>query len=122
MTEQDFHSAQALLLEGEELKRRGEFDKAITMFTRLLDLPLQASPERNTLRAYGLSLRGAAYAKVEKLTHAIDDLTSAIQIAPERPLAYLHRAEVWEQLGEEDQALADYAKAIKLDPGIKGTN
>ena len=119
MSDAEFTSAQSLILEGEQQKRDGDFEAAIVTFSRVLELPLEASPERNTLRAYALSLRGVAYTKTDKLTQAIDDLTSAIQIAPERPLAYLHRAEVWEQLGEEDQALDDYAKAIKLDPEIK---
>lgn len=46
---------------------------------------------------------------------AIDDLTEAIRLASDDPDYYLHRAEVYWQLGEFDQVIENCTQAIHLD-------
>jgi tetratricopeptide (TPR) repeat protein len=48
---------------------------------------------------------------------AIEDLTRAIELEPDRADAYYQRGRCHALLGKRDDALADYDRAIALDPG-----
>ena len=45
---------------------------------------------------------------------AIDDLTAAIELDPDAAAAYYHRATLYRQLGQNEQAAADLATCQRL--------
>ena len=49
---------------------------------------------------------------------AYKDWTCCLQISSDRPHAYMGRAHVSSNLGDFDAAIADYQKAIALDPSL----
>lgn len=49
-------------------------------------------------------------------SEAIDDFTKAIAFAPENAKAYELRSLVYQRLGKQEEARADFAKARQLDP------
>ncbi len=49
-------------------------------------------------------------------SQAVDDLTSAIQVAPQTGQYYCWRADSRVHLGQYDQAIADYGRALQLTP------
>ena len=107
--------AQGLIVLGEQNRREGNLAEAIKQFDEVLDLPLDAGPERNLLRYHAYACRGAAHRQMGDNNAAIDDLSQAIAIDPERALAYVNRGQVWESEGEDDQAMDDYSRAIRLE-------
>lgn len=107
--------AQGLIVLGEQNRREGKFGEAIQQFNEMLELPLDAGPERNLLRYHAYACRGAAHRQLGDNNAAIDDLSEAIAIDSERALAYVNRGQVWESQGEDDQAMDDYSRAIRLE-------
>jgi len=61
--------------------------------------------------------RGSALYGLRKFKDALEDLGHAIHLAPEDPLAYEGRANVYDKMGELAKALADYDTAARLDKG-----
>lgn len=62
--------------------------------------------------------RGEIRFKSGEFEQAVDDLTKGLALAP-APQAFESRAKAYEQLGEEDKALADYEAALKLVPNYE---
>ncbi len=112
-------AAQANIVLGEQLRRDGDFDAAVERFTEVITAPLPNGPERNLLLYHAHACRGAALAGKGDVDTALDDLSIAIQIDPERAIAWYNRGMAWEQKGEQDQAIADYNRAFRLDPNLQ---
>ena len=51
-----------------------------------------------------------------KYDEAIDELTRAVEEAPDQAVAHTSLGVAWHRLGEDDRALACYEAALKLDP------
>ena len=47
---------------------------------------------------------------------ALQDFAAVIATVPDLPLAYLQRGRTWNRLGEAEKALADYDRALELEP------
>src|SRR3569833_1354704 len=87
-------------------------DQRIAACTKLLQSGrLKGKPLGVT---YGL--RGLAYLDRGDVPHAISDLNTAVQLAPDFAPAYQNRGNAWYARGNFGQALSDYDATIKLDP------
>lgn len=64
--------------------------------------------------------RGHEYEFLNK-KKALKDYSTATRIAPNDPRGFSRRAELYRDLGQDENALADYNQAIRLDPRSGGT-
>ena len=60
--------------------------------------------------------RALSLIKVERVFDALPLLSQLIEAEPEWAEVYVHRARLRKRMGDKERAIADYAKAIKLDP------
>ncbi|MCF8018084.1 conserved exported protein of unknown function [Petrocella atlantisensis] len=100
--------------EGYDLYLEGQYDEAITHYTKsLVDYP-----------EYGAfySNRGLAYYEKGEVAMALEDLNQAIVLEPDMPEAYLNRGTVYLGTGVYDQASIDLYKAIELKDNFKDEN
>lgn len=93
--------------------QRGEYDKAITDYTRALELDPSAADL--------YFARSASHCKNHRYEQAVADLTKAIGISPSNARHYHARGEISHEQrvrlrrGSFDSAIADYSRAIELD-------
>lgn len=92
---------------GVSYNRTGQYDKAIKDLTATLML------ERETADAY--IERAFAYNMKQKTSTAFKDLLNAQQLDPKYDRVYKSRAEISMQIGKNDEAIADFDKAISLN-------
>jgi tetratricopeptide (TPR) repeat protein len=93
---------------GDEYKKRGEYDKAIEVYTAAIQL------DPNYVEAY--YKRGLAYFKKKDYNQAIKDFTETIRLSPNDAEAYHFRGLTYACCEKSKQAIKDYDKAIRLDP------
>ncbi|XP_030376188.1 tetratricopeptide repeat protein 1 [Scaptodrosophila lebanonensis] len=112
--EQNKEKANQLKLEGNELFKNDDPERAIKIYTEALNIcPADSSKERAVL--YGN--RAAAKIKLEARKSAISDCCKAIELWPEYVRALLRRAKLYEQEERPDEALEDYKRVYEIDPG-----
>lgn len=99
-----------LRAEGSDANSRGDWDHAIDVFTRVIEL----SPE--VAGAYAYNERAYAYGHSGEIGLAINDLTRAIEIDAENPIGFNQRALYYNDLGRWEEAVADLDRAIELRP------
>lgn len=88
----------------------GQYDKAKSDFARLKQL------NPNDANAYaGL---GDVAQKTSSFTEAVTYFAKLIELRADFALGYLYRAFCLEQLGKKEEAIADYRKALSLDPAL----
>lgn len=106
--------ANKLKLEGNELFKNDEAERAVTLYTEALNIcPSINSKERAIL----FCNRAAAKMKLDANKAAIGDCTQAIQLHPVYVRALLRRAKLYEQDDRPDEALTDYKRVYEIDPG-----
>ncbi|XP_017856061.1 PREDICTED: tetratricopeptide repeat protein 1 [Drosophila arizonae] len=106
--------ADKLKLEGNELFKNDEPERAIVVYTEALNIcPSVNSKERAVL----FCNRAAAKMKLEANKAAISDCTQAIELNPVYVRALLRRAKLYEQDERPDEALTDYKRVYEIDPG-----
>ena len=114
------------LRDGFRWYERGEYDRAIEIFSSVL-----ATQHTNTYALAALAGRGGAFAEKKEYTLALEDYDKAIQADPSLARLYYHRGVCWygyAKKGEwydEDKlinALADYTKVIELDPAYRAAH
>ena len=89
--------------------QKGEWQKAITSFTRALEL----DPKNAASYLY----RGLAFEGQGELNRAIDDFNQALELKTQYPgVVYYNRGLAYAKLGKMDQALADFNRVLELDP------
>ena len=64
--------------------------------------------------ADGYSQRGMVYFGLNDLTQALNDLSMAIRLAPEKATFYTNRAKIYRKQGKAELAAADEEKAAAL--------
>jgi len=132
----------ALYNRGNAYESKGEYDRAIADFGRLIELnPKSVSAfidrgnaynykrdydraisdnskaiELDPKSALALEQRGFAYIGKKDYDRSIADFSKAIELAPKASLAYQSRAFDYTIKGDYDHAIADNSKAIELDP------
>ena len=92
---------------GLEYAHKGEYDKAIAIYTKAIELDPEAD---------GYYFRGRAYEDKGEYDEAIADYTKAIELDPEFWPAYQARGHTYEDKCEYDKTIADYTKLIELKP------
>ncbi|MBN1661243.1 MAG: tetratricopeptide repeat protein [Anaerolineae bacterium] len=93
---------------GSEHLAAGEYDQAIAMYSKALEL------QPNDQRA--LEGRGQAYRITGQYLNAIADLSQALQLDPDSAIALRHRGDAYRMLGNHRQALRDFDRSLQLAP------
>ena len=102
-------SADEHCVKGGHYVRKGQYEQAISEFTRAIKI------EPRDIQAY--RYRGAAYVEKGDLDKAIGDYTTAIKKNPRYALYALlliDRGNAYRAKGEYDLAISDYTKAIEM--------
>lgn len=88
--------------------RNSEFDKALKIFSNLIDL----EPTNGDY----WSERGVTYFHLNKKDLSLSDMDKAVDLQPLKPYRYSSRAYIRAHYKMTKLAIADYEKAIELDP------
>lgn len=98
-----------LFKSGERAYRSGEFETAILLFSRVIEIDEDHSNAHLQ--------RGFCYSMRKEYQDAIDDFTAVIEMKPDHAWAYMSRGSALAKLGRQDEARADFDKVLDLDPG-----
>jgi tetratricopeptide (TPR) repeat protein len=101
---------QELVNRGNAWFDKGEYDKAIADYSRVISL----GPGPNYALAY--YNRGNAWCQKREYDKALEDSNQAITVDPNYAPAYYLRGNLWSGKDDSDKAIADYSQAIALDP------
>ena len=102
------------LYRGDALCAQGADDKAIGDYDKAIELGVAAAT-----RIY--AKRAASLLKTGKIQAALADCNTALQADPKLGPAYLIRGTAHFAMGKNNEAVADLKRAIKLEPGLKGS-
>lgn len=95
----------------------GKNNEAIADYTKVIQLQgSSATAAENLPLVY--HNRGLCYGLISKYALAIADLTKAIKLRPDYASAYKIRGIMYQKIGNQRSANADFATAEKLQPGI----
>lgn len=94
--------------------RRGELNRAIQLYSRVLEAENLSVEERALI----YHNRGAASAVQGQLELALNDFDTAIGLAPPGPSTWVQRAVVLAASDRHEEALSDLAEAIDRDPTL----
>lgn len=94
---------------GEKAYRSGDYETAIILFSRVIEIDEDHS-NAHLQRGFCHSLR-------KEYQKAIDDFTAVIDLKPDHSWAYTSRGSALAKLGRQDEARADFDKVLELDPG-----
>lgn len=94
---------------GMEYLQKGDYDGAITEFTKVI--------EQNPQNAEAYNNRGSAYARQGKNDQqAVVDYSKSIELNPNFVGVYYNRGLAYAHQDNNDQAIPDYSKVIELSP------
>ncbi|XP_071827824.1 tetratricopeptide repeat protein 1-like [Apostichopus japonicus] len=106
--------AQVLKKEGNDLYKLEEYPDAIHKYTEAVKLcPLSFKKERSIMFAN----RAACKIHLKQLEEGVKDCSKALDLHPHYIKVLLRRAQTYELLEKLDEALADYQRALEMDPG-----
>jgi len=92
---------------GTEHLRQGEYDRAISVFNKALEL--------NPGYAEAYLNRGIAYRNKGQHDQAVSDYGKVLQIDPKDARAYCNRGNAFIEKGQYDNAISDYNKALEIN-------
>lgn len=104
----DEKETEALFHAGEQAYNAGGYEKAISLFTQVLD----RDPEN--LNAY--LQRGFCHSLQREYDAAVTDFTSVIQRKNDHLWAYTSRGSAYSRLGKHDLAMRDFNQVLTIDP------
>jgi len=104
---EDVGNADALYTRGVSFRKIESYDNSVADFTTILE----RLPNEPTL----LCERGISYFKNKEIEKALEDMDRAVELEPTNPFRYSSRAYIKAKT-DIDGAMADYEKAIGLDP------
>lgn len=96
--------------EGARLFEADKFHRAIAAFDEVI--------KRDPDAAYSLTMRGWAYLRTGRPQMGLVDVNLAIQVAPAQARSYDVRGLIKEALGLKQDAIADFRRAMELDPQL----
>jgi tetratricopeptide (TPR) repeat protein len=105
-------SADAHYKRGDAYDETGEYDKAITSYSKAIELD-----PNHALSYYN---RGCAYGETGEYEKAIADFSKAVELDPNNASAYYNRGLAYYEKGGIPKAVSDLEKCIELstDPGL----
>ncbi|XP_067657370.1 tetratricopeptide repeat protein 1-like [Haliotis asinina] len=107
------NKAQQSKEKGNQAFREGSYKEAIRLYTEALHMcPLSFPKERSIM----FSNKAACQMKLDDNKDAIKNCSKALELHPHYMKALLRRAELYERTDKLDEALADFQKAVELDP------
>jgi len=86
--------------------RKGDNEKALADINKAIEI----EPENHRFHYH----KGAIHLKNNEFDEALEALSRSIDLSPEYAPAYFLRSEVYDKLGEEEAAAADFNKADML--------
>jgi tetratricopeptide (TPR) repeat protein len=94
--------------------KKGDYDRAIAEQTKALEI------NSTTPEAYSYYFnRASAYLKAGKATQGLSDTERALQLSPNSAFALNARGQILGALGRRQDAIADFRKALAIDPNIE---
>jgi tetratricopeptide (TPR) repeat protein len=105
----DFDRDWALATEARKLRDEGQFDKAIELFTHLLN-------RYNVSELY--FERGTTYSQSGDFANAVADFTQAIALKGDDPDCYVNRGNAYLKQEQFATAIEDYDRALQLSPHL----
>lgn len=103
--------SRAYTFRGQIYKREKNYDKAIEMYTKSIQL--------NKVETEALVNRGNIYFNTGKYDLAITDYTTALKIDSTEPRALENRGSAYAQTGRYEEALKDMNAVIRIEPQSK---
>jgi len=100
-----------LLLQGIDAHNERQYDKAVELYSRLLELGATIE-----LRATTHVHRGMAHFMADRVLQSIDEFSRAWEYEPRNVLALNSRALAWRHIGVVNQALADFDESLAIRP------
>jgi tetratricopeptide (TPR) repeat protein len=94
--------------EGELASRKGNYDKAIALFTQVI--------ERDPQHINAFLQRGFSESMTKHYELAVADFTAVINLKNDHLWAYTSRGSAYNKLGRQAEAMADFDKVLSLDP------
>jgi TonB family protein len=101
-------------------QEKGQIDLALEDMTAALKLTGKLSSPDTAVIPYWTNTRGDLYFQKGDYQRAVSDFSEAIRLKPEYQYFYLDRAKAYRQMGQDDLAIADEAKAGELELAEKG--
>lgn len=94
--------------EGLEQGKKGNYDRAIKLFNKSIDLNPDCHSTYHNL--------GIVYAQKEEYQIALKYYNKALDINPDFSKAYYQKGKLYEDTNDYDKAISNYSKAIEYDP------
>ena len=106
------HEYSALFESALSLQKKGDYQRAITYYTKAIEL--------NPQIAGAYVNRGAAYESMDEIDLALQDVNTSLAIEP-RAEAFNNRGNICFGRGDYEGAVQDYSKALELGSQSAGT-
>lgn len=107
---------QVLLNIGDCYREKGEYDKAIENYNKLIEQAGTDSAMGKNMGAKGLAAIGLCYLKQGKMTEAQDYFKKSIEMAPQDEILPFNVAEICFSNGQIDDAIKYFELAIQIKP------
>lgn len=104
-------TADAYVARGIAMHQKGDLEAAVNDFTEAI--------KRDANNGEALNNRAWSRYKLKQTNDALADADAALKLIPGKSYAWDTRGHIREALGDKDAAIADYRKAIELDPNAK---
>ncbi len=107
---------QVLLNIGDCYREKGDYDKAIESYNKLLKAAAADSAMGTNMGAKGLAAIGLCYLKQNKLVEAQDYFKQSIEMAPQDEVLPFNVAEIYFSNSQIDDAIKYFEMAIQIKP------
>jgi Tfp pilus assembly protein PilF len=107
---------QVLLNVGDCYREKGEYDKALESYNKLIEQAGKDTTMGAAMGAKGLAAIGLCYLKQNKLAEAQDYFKKSIEMAPQDEMLPYNVAEICFQNGQIDDAVKYYEMASQIKP------
>ena len=100
---------------GNQYCKEGKWHEAAVEYTKGLDECDENSPPDQ--RGLLLANRSQCWLKLSNFQKGLDDANACLELLPEHVKALFRRATALEKLGRDTEALSDFARVARVDPG-----
>ena len=110
------NQAEFFFKRAETIYGKGEYQKAIEFYDRVIDLCNLETIIRNEFLGNSLLQRAFSYWHINSYQQAIEDCDQIIAFAPNNPYAWAVRGLSYAGLGDKDEAAEDLSTASEIEP------